>query len=78
MNKKSSLFILGLIALFFSCQEKNQTKTENPRYSDEVEQRIARVINNLQVGTPINDEYRTDSFQPNELFPYTRHQCCGN
>src|ERR1700741_2584515 len=63
MNKTSKLF-LGIIVsiLIMSCNDKQQgAKTENPRYSAEVEARISRITSSLQVPTSINDEYRLDS-----------------
>lgn len=49
------------ISLQYSCKDKTTATAGNPKYAPEIEQRIARVINNLQVETPVEGQFRSDS-----------------
>ena len=49
------------IALLYSCNGKPSAAANNPKYTPEVEQRIARVMNSLQVETPVENQFRNDS-----------------
>jgi len=57
----------GVVTILFFLNACNNntttpsTSVENPRYSAEVEQRIARVISKLQVETPVDGQFRSDS-----------------
>ncbi len=55
--------LLALIAILFSYSWNAKTTSfaNNPTYAPEVEQRIARVISNLQVETAIEAQFRSDS-----------------
>ena len=58
------LVLMSIVSLLHSCNNNATTASttvENPRYSAEVEQRISRVISNLQVETSVDRQFRSDS-----------------
>jgi CubicO group peptidase (beta-lactamase class C family) len=62
MKQTKKLFSLLAVTAFFACNNKQEVaKNGNPRYSDEIEKRIANVMNNLQVATEVNDVFRSDN-----------------
>ncbi|MCG8387935.1 MAG: beta-lactamase family protein, partial [Cytophagales bacterium] len=59
---KTSLSISLFIGISMGCETAVTTKSaDNPGYSAEVEARIDRVINNLQVGTEFDNVYESKS-----------------
>ena len=72
MKQTKKLFYLLTVVAFFSCNNKQEVaKGGNPRYSDEIEKRIANVMNNLQVATAVNDVYRLDNVNNRMAYYHT-------
>ncbi len=55
------LTITMFFAAIYSCNTKTAATADNPRYSPETEQRIARIISSLQVETPVEAQFSSDS-----------------
>ena len=57
----STVLLIFCAFLFYSCEEKPTIQSSGSNYSREVEERIARVMSNLQVETDIQNKFRADT-----------------
>jgi len=58
------VFLLTVTILFaaqYSCNTKPAATADNPRYAPETEQRISRIISSLQIETPVEGQFSSDS-----------------
>ena len=65
------LTVTILILSQFSCTNKRTATVDNPRYAPETEQRISRIISNLQIETPVEGQFRTDSLNNRMRYYHT-------
>jgi len=56
-----TIYTLIILSLLYSCRDKTGSSVNNPQYAPEIEQRISKVISNLQVETPVDGQFRGDS-----------------
>jgi CubicO group peptidase (beta-lactamase class C family) len=70
---KKSLFLILTSLLLINCNSnvKIETKPNNPKYSSEVEDRIEKVLNNLQVATEVDGNFESKTLAERMTFYHT-------
>ena len=70
---KNLTFIILTCLLLINCNSnvEVETKPNNPIYTSEVEDRIERVLNNLQVATEVDGNFESKTLEERMAFYHT-------
>jgi CubicO group peptidase (beta-lactamase class C family) len=71
MKKLTFLFLVSLLLINCNSKVKNETTSNNPKYPSEIEARIEKVLNNLQVATEVEGNFDSKTLAERMDFYHT-------